>query len=275
MEHLPAAGKPGSTPRPGCASRRAAGILLLAILVPCCTKGAPGILYPSTHFLLCTEEQPAAARTLEAEARDFLHQAGEYLQLPPPPGGLLRIYHFRRRINLWRHLNGSAPDLRWRKAACYETPECYVIALSGRPSSTRFQKNLRHELSHYLLAAHFSSMPPWLDEGLGEVIASGPPFPRHGPGRARTAHPETTRDDPGACLDLMRLQPGTLLDPAQYRLSRDLVRFLLQHSEDAVQRLHCYLEAARPATSPEQDFFPCWGLSMEEACLAALPWAGP
>jgi len=166
-------------------------LLLLAVLPVSCAKGTPGNLYPSTHFLLLTEQGSRQAETLETLTHAMLHEIGDYLQLTPSPGGLLRLHHYRWRINLWRHLNASYRPLRWRKAACYETSECYVIALSGNPKSRGFQKRLRHELSHYLLATHFSHLPPWIDEGVSEVMEAAPPFPPE-PGFPRSSIPWPT-----------------------------------------------------------------------------------
>ena len=61
---------------------------------------------------------------------------------------------------------------------CYEIEEAYVVTLSGNPERQRFRDTLRHELSHYLVAAHFCDVPPWIDEELSQVVASSPPFPR-------------------------------------------------------------------------------------------------
>ena len=151
--------------------------VLLAVLLSGCASGPPGTSYPGTDLVLYTRAASPEALVVAQEANEFLTDLGDYLHLQVPPGALLRIYHYPNRWGLWWHLNRAVPSFRWRRGVCYEIEEAYVVTLSGNPGRRKFRDTLRHELTHYLVAAHFCDVPPWIDEGLSQVMASGPPFP--------------------------------------------------------------------------------------------------
>jgi hypothetical protein len=268
-----------ATPRPRISTahlaRHPAWLLLcLALTAAACAKGPPGTLYPSTNFVLYTAANSSTARSLEARARTYLSQFEEYLRLSPPPGSLLRIHHYSWRLNLWRYLNANYPALRWRKSACFETPDSYVIAFSGDPGSQAAQHTLRHELTHYLLAVHYSDVPPWLDEGLAQVMAAGTPYPHLDPGPLDSVRREVNNFGTQGCVHLLTLPPGSLLSPGEYQVACGLAFYLLNRDQEAVSRLHAYLSATGPAIPPERSFVSCWGIPMEEACLGLQLRAG-
>jgi hypothetical protein len=196
---------------------------------------------------------------------------GDYLRLRPPPGGLLRIYHYPNRWTLWWHLNREVPSLRWRTGVCYETEEAYVVTLCGNPERERFQEALRHELTHYLVAVHFCDIPPWIDEGLAQVLASGPPFPHLEEDRLEAAFLEARRRKKRGCLQLLTLPAGEKLSPSQYRVACALTYYLLTRCpETAPTQLVRFLETSQPGVPVPQTFSSCWGISMEEACGGLL-----
>lgn len=245
--------------------------LLFTVSLSGCASGPPGSSYPDTGLVLYTKKPPPEAKVLSREAQGFLEDVGDYLDLRVPPGGLLRIYHYPNRWGLWWHLSREVPSLRWRRGVCYETEEAYVVTLSGNPGRKGFQEALRHELTHYLVAAHFCDIPPWIDEGLSQVLASGPPFPHLDEDPLETARREAGRSTKRGCLRLLHVPPGKKLTRSQYRLARALAYSLLTRSAEAVpQQLVRFLETSRPGMSPERTFQACWGISMEEACRALV-----
>jgi len=247
--------------------------VLLAVLLSGCASGPPGTSCPGTDLILYTRTAPPEALVVAQEANQFLLDLGDHLHLQVPPGSLLRIYHFQSRWGLWWHLSREVPSFRWRTGVCYETEEAYVITLSGNPERRNFQDTLRHELTHYLVAAHFCDVPPWIDEGLSELMASGPPFPHLEEDRLSKVQREARRSKERACLQLLRVPSGKKLSPSQYDLACALTYHLLTRSSCGPTDLIRFLETTRSGVPPEQTFSEAWGISMEEACREVFAWS--
>jgi hypothetical protein len=187
-------------------------------------------------FVLHSKEAPSEAHAVSRDAQRFLEDVGDYLHLRVPPGSLLKIYHYPNRWGLWRHLNREVPSLRWRRGVCYETEAAYIVTLSGNPAGKKFQETLRHELTHYLVATHFCDIPPWIDEGLSQVMASGPPFPHLEEDLLEEIQREARRGKERGCLQLLRVPPGQNLSRSQYHISCALTYSLLSRSSEATPR---------------------------------------
>lgn len=179
--------------------------IILVVLLTGCASGPPGTAYPGAGLILYSGRTQHEAQAVSREAERFLEEAADYLHLQVPPGSLLRIYHYPNRWRLWWHLNREVPSLQWRKGVCYETEEAYVVTLCGNPERKKFRKTLRHELTHYLAAAHFCDIPPWIDEGLSQVMAAGPPFPHGGQDVSDKVHREARGAGEQECLQLLRV----------------------------------------------------------------------
>jgi hypothetical protein len=214
------------------------------------------------------------ARVVAQEANEFLTRLGDYLRLQVPPGGLLRIYHYPNRWSLWWHLNREVPSLKWHRGACYETEEAYIVTLSGRPDAKKFQETLRHELTHYLVATHFCGIPPWIDEGLAQVMASGAPLPRLEDDLLHKVQRDARRGKKSGCMELLRVPSGNKLNASQYGTACALTYHLLTRSSKAdPSKLTRFLESSQPGAPPEQTFSASWGFSMEEACESLAAWS--
>ncbi len=248
-------------------------LILLAALVCGCASAPPGTCHPGTSLVLCTKERPPGVQAVSMEAERFLETASAYLHLEVPPAPLLRIYHYPNRFGLWWHLGREVPSLQWRRGACYETEEAYVIALRGNPEKTAFRETLRHELSHYLLATHFCGFPPWVDEGLAQVLEADTPFPGFARDRVEEVQRDARRSSGRECRQLLRVPPGRTLSPSQYRTARAITYHLLTRpSMSGTGDLIRFLESSRPDADPEQIFFESWGVPMGEACREMLAW---
>jgi hypothetical protein len=248
--------------------------LILSVLLFGCASGPPGTAHPGAGPVLYTEQKPSEAELLSREAQAFIEALAAYLHLRIPPGPLLRIYHYPNRWRLWRHLHRDAPSIRWRPGACYETEEAYIVTVYGNPERKGFRKTLRHELTHYLVASHFCGIPPWIDEGLSEVMASGPPFPHLEDDLLDAARRAARQTSHRRCVKLLLLAPGEKLNASQYRLACALTYYLLTRpSTSAPGDLLRFLEDTRPDIPPERTFSATWGISIEEACQATASWA--
>ncbi len=247
----------------------------LAVLAPVlfsgCASTPPGTPYPGAALVLYTREPCPDAQVLSEEAEAFLQSAGDYLGVQVPARGLLRIYHYPNRWGLWWHLSQEVPSLQWRRGVCYETEQAYIVALCGDPGEEVFRSTLRHELIHYLLAVHFSDVPPWIDEGLSQVLAAGPPFPHLEEGLRETVRGEAMRARKRGCLRLLAVPPSEKLSPSEYRVACALTHHLLTRSpESAPSRVVRFLETTEAGANPERTFSTSWGISMEEACEELL-----
>ena len=154
-----------------------------------------------------------------------------------------------------------------------ETPETYLILVSGGGDSTGLRETLQHELTHYLLTVHFSHVPPWIDEGLAQVASQGPPFPHLAPGGKRAAQQTLRTHSVRTCRHLLQRPPGARLRRHEYLLASGVTYHLLRSIPDATDRLRAYLASVGPEAVPEQVFLSAWGLSPEEACEAGRAWA--
>lgn len=230
-----------------------------------CAASLPSEAFPSSRFVLHSESDPQEIHEVRLQAESFLDDLESYLDLKAPPGGLLKIVHFRHRVDLWAYLGEEIPEFRWRKGVCFEKADSYVLALSGRPQESAFRKTLRHELTHYFLIVHFSEFPPWIDEGLAQVLAAGSPFPEPGRPRADPAGRAGT-GSAGDCLKLLQKRHGEKLVASEYKLARILAAGLISRSGDSLARLVRFLELSAADREPSRVFREAWGLSFEEAC---------
>gem|GEM_PF-1160352 len=264
--------------RQGCQTSRPLGPQVLARLLAAvfflgslwlnligCAVSLPSEAFPSSRFVLHSESDPKETREVLLQAEAFFDDLESYLGLKAPPGGLLKIVHFRHRVDLWAYLGEEIPEFRWRKGVCFEKADHYVLALSGRPEEPAFQETLRHELTHYFLIVHFSEFPPWIDEGLAQVLATGSPFPEPGLPRADPAGWSGT-GSAAECMKLLQKRPGEKLTAFEYKLARNLAAGLIARSGDSLARLVRFLELSAADREPSQVFREAWGLSFEEAC---------
>lgn len=246
----------------------AAGLLLASLWLDLagCAASLPSAFFPSSRFVLYSESNPEEAQMLRLQAEAFLDDLEAYLGLQVPPGGLLRIVHFRRRVDLWSYLGQEIPTFRWRRGVCFEKTDHYELALSGRPAEAALLKTLRHELTHYFLIVHFSDFPPWIDEGLAQILAEGSPFPKPGLRKDDPPGAQSGRWSQADCLRVLHKQPGEKLTAFEYKLAQTLAARLIARSGDSLARLVRFLELSAADRDPSLVFGEAWGLNDEEAC---------
>ncbi len=231
-----------------------------------CAASLPSKAFPSSRFVLYSESNPEEAQQVRIQAEAFLDDLEAYLGLQAPPGGILRVVHFRRRVDLWNYLGQEVPAFRWRRGVCFEKTDHYELALSGRPAEAAFLKTLRHELTHYFLIVHFSDFPPWIDEGLAQILAEGTPFPRPGLRRDDPAGVQSAQWSEADCLRVLHRRPGEKLTAFEYKLAKRLAARLIARSGDSLARLVRFLELCAADRDASPAFGEAWGLSYEEVC---------
>ena len=217
--------------------------------------------YQAKGFLLYA---PASQKDLAAvEAiENFLEEAASYLGLAVQSAGTLSIYVYRWRLDLWRHLDTVCPQWRWRRAACCEIEGGYMIGVSGTRDSPLPGSDLRHELTHYLLASHFSDVAPWIDEGLAGVLEReipGEGLEDHTEGVHRILKEAVSQD----LKSLLSVLPGRKLSHEQYRLAWAWTYALLTGIPEGKSRVIEYLTRTHSGLDQEKLFASVWGADLE------------
>jgi hypothetical protein len=207
-------------------------------------------------------------RPMIKEAQTFLHEAALYLGLSVPDNVELSIYVYTRRWDLWRHLSKVCPGMRWMRAACCEDATGYVIGVSGDLGDPRVFGYLRHELTHYLLASHFSDFPPWIDEGLAQVMAECPILRGEVECDRREMRRVLNRTSPGELRDMILVPPGERLSSLQYDVARVWTWALLSELPSGKDKIIRYLNETRSGSDQERMFLNIWGESVEEVLIS-------
>ncbi|MEW6441748.1 MAG: hypothetical protein AB1640_12510 [bacterium] len=242
----------------------------LAVLLPWlfgCAATLPPQACAVPGMQIHTASSPAATREIRDDAQRYLAGLEDYLRVRARPVDMLRVVHFRSRWDLWGYLSRESPPYRWRRGACFETPDGLTLAVSGNPGSKEFHRLLRHELTHAFLASRYRDFPPWIDEGLAQVLSAGPPFPRPGSSPPHPVESDRCERLPNGCLELLAAPPGEKLTRAQCRQASALTAALIARSDDALSRLERFLEISSSQRDPAEAFKDAWGLPFEQACV--------
>ena len=126
-------------------------------------------------------------------------------------------------------------------------------------------RTLRHELTHYLLAAHFEKMPPWLNEGLAKFFELGPPYGSAHPGCLRTLANTLRRDNSDILRRIVALPEGVHLSKEQYAQAWALVHFLASDPRWGMGALKQYLKAVDSGVDQVAQFEKSFGRRPEAA----------
>lgn len=229
--------------------------LTLALCAGCATA-------PATTFILgpsrSAEPAGGSRRTaqLQAEADLTIQSVSQCLGLAEP---LVRatVRVFGSRSALRDFLGKECPHQANSPAACFETEDGYVVALYEQ-GDDRTLRCLRHEITHYVLAAHFYDVPPWADEGLAQYFEIGPPTGRPDPGRLKLLVRGLDGAPPGMLTRLVSLRVGARLTRREYAQAWGLVSFLMSRSHGAAD-MRRYLQQVRAEGDPQEQFREAFG----------------
>lgn len=205
---------------------------------------------------------------LQVEAEFNVERVSKCLGLTEPSvRATVRV--FGSRSALREFLTRECPELAASPAACFETAEGYVIALCDQGTDETLG-DLRHETTHYVLAAHFYDVPPWADEGLAQHFEIGPPTGRPDPARLNLLVRDLDRSPPGMLTRLVSVRAGARLTRREYAQAWGLVSFLMSRSHGAAD-MRAYLEHVRADGDPQEQFRLAFGCTPDrlEAELSA------
>jgi hypothetical protein len=204
-------------------------------------------------------ESPRIAQ-LRAEADRAVADVVRCLGLTEP-SAQATVHLFGSRGALRAFLKERCPRQADSPAACFETAEGYVLALCDQ-GDDKTRARLRHEVTHYVLAAHFCDIPPWADEGLAQYFELGPP-PGADPERMSLLTSSLAGASPGMLSRLVSVPAGARLTRREYAESWALVSFLMSRS-DGPAALRRYLEQVRAGAGPHRQFRAAFLRSAEE-----------
>ena len=176
-----------------------------------------------TNVELHCDLPPAEANDLAADAGAFLGGVSQYLQVAPPSP---RVYVFRNGRSLRLYLRRACPVFSERTGACFKTDDGgLVVAVSAGPGGRPDPHDLRHELTHAVLAARFAPPMPWLDEGLAQLFENGCPPGVDDNRLARLRRMGTGLD--GRLVELVSKERHAQLDGTDYLVAWGVTWFLL------------------------------------------------
>jgi len=239
--------------------------------------GTPSERITGAHLDLLCSSRDSRAESMQAAADLFVEEVSSYLKLRPP-AKKLEVMVFQSGWAMRSYLGEHCPSKKNNGAACFETPNGYIIAVSRVWPEEETQRFLRHELAHYVLASYFYDMPPWVDEGLAQYFEAGKPFGSVNLQCAKVLKRSASRMEDGVLEELVALPAGENLTELQYARSWGLVFFLLNSDQIGRERLIHYLRVVRGGSDSRKYFresFEVWPSVMEgswQAWIHTLPW---
>ena len=178
-----------------------------------------------------------------------------------PPRDRARVILFASARQLRRYLREECPHLANHAAVSIRTQSEYTIALSQRRNREDTFRFLRHELTHYVLTAHYPRLPPWINEGLAQFFEPPPPYPQLHPSCLEAVNRWIAQ---GGAVDLTRLvalPEGVCLQPEDYAQAWAVTYFLLTRSGQGVAQAKHYLAAVNSGADAEAQFSRSFGHS--------------
>jgi hypothetical protein len=208
---------------------------------------------------------------LRAEADLAIKSVTRYLGLAEPSvRATVRVFGSRRALRDF--LRKECPNQANSPAACFETADGYVIALCEERADETLGR-LRHETTHYVLAAHFYDVPPWADEGLAQYFEIGPPAGRSDPERLRLLVRDLDHAPPGMLTRLVALRVGTRLTRGEYAQAWGLVSFLMSRPQGAAD-MRRYFQQVRADGDPQEQFRDAFGCTPDRMEATFRAYAG-
>jgi len=217
--------------------------------------------------VLVARLSPERTAFLLDEADRHVEEVAAFLGLEPPRRPA-RVMLFDSRASLTRYLRAESPNQAGSAAACFISDDQVLVALARHARQAETLRTMRHELVHYLLAAHFRRLPPWLNEGLAKFFELGPSYGRPHPGCLRTLDRMNGGERPGSLRRLVALPEGVHLGKRRYAEAWALVHLLVMDPRWGVPALMDYLAAVDSGADQVGQFKASFGCPPEELAPA-------
>jgi len=218
----------------------------------------PSRRYEAVHLDLYCDTRTVELHSLLADGDRHVESVAGFLCVRVPPKRL-SVYVFPTHWGLSLFLARECPRQWGRGAACFETPDGFVVAIASQWRRKDTLRYLRHELTHYVLASHFHDLPPWIDEGLAQYCESGEPFGQACHSRRERARTGVRMRDGRALESLVVVPAGGRLTRAQYAQAHALVCFFAEDERLGLEPILRYLRCVRSDGVAGEYFHRCFG----------------
>ncbi len=149
----------------------------------------------------------------------------KYFGFEPSAAEPAEIYLFRWPAGYKEFMRKHYPQFFSGPACVFREDGKLVIAI--RASRRKTQQNLRHELTHVVLASNLSRVPPWVDEGLAQYFEPGPEPGTVDAKWLREVRKNFQLDTMPSVYELIVKRPAQEFDRRWYRASWSLVHFIV------------------------------------------------
>jgi len=250
-------------PRPGWLAAPAwlLALLTVALAGGCFTTHASRLTHTPGHLVdFYSTLPPAEAGELRLLADQRVALLCQTLGIQRPRAKV-RILLFPDVGSSRRYLDEHLPERRSSHALCFVNREGYHIVITRYLKHEQTLDSLRHELVHFVLISSFYDLPPWVDEGLAQLLEGEGPddWP---PARHLQELPDLLRDANEAdWLELIGKPLSQPLSPRQYRLALGLTWLLWRHPGHGVPALRRYLSLAHSGDDAVADLATVFGLT--------------
>jgi hypothetical protein len=195
----------------------------------------------------------------------------------PRPTKKVQIQLFPDIWSTNRYLTERLPTRVGVESICFVDRAGYHIAVTQSASEERTRASLRHELLHFVLISQYYDLPPWVDEGLAQVMESevlaGDLSEARRPGVLQSLHDATSQD--WRTLLSVKLSAG--LSYQQYDMALGLTWLLWHSPEHGIAGLQKYLSETHSGEPALADFERLLAISVDAlpAWVAARLPAAP
>jgi len=217
---------------------------VVTLLTAGCAVHAPTRRHEGVHLDVYCDLPGPVSTSLLAEADRHVERVAAFLRVSVPPKRLC-VHVFPSPWSLTGFLVRACPRQWDRAAACFETSDGYVVAIARQRRREATLRSLRHELTHYVLASHFSDLPPWIDEGLAQYGETGAPFGNVPDHTRKSAMARVHRTAGRGLENLVAIPVGRTLTRVQYAQARALVCVLIGDDRFGLDRVLDYLRTVR------------------------------
>jgi len=136
-----------------------------------CAGTALEIVKIRPNMTLISDFAPPALAEMEREISDTHTKISDYLGFDATPGEPVELYLFRWPAGYKDFLRRRRPEFLGSPACIFRERGKLIVAIRAGRKGNRV--NLRHELTHVVLASNLHEAPQWLDEGLAQYFEAG------------------------------------------------------------------------------------------------------
>ena len=225
-----------------------------------CMGPAHARRFEGRHCDLYCPAPGSAPCDLTGEADSSIESISRHMNLTVPPK-MLTIREFRSSWNMRSHLSKHCPRYKNSPAACFETPDGFTVALVRHKKEEKVLRNLRHELTHYILASHFYNLPPWVDEGLAQYFEAGEPFGQPNDKLLAIIMKGSPKKTGDILEKLVVIPAGRKLTRKEYAYSWGLACFLIGDARFGLEKISRYLHGVHAGAASRKYFYESFGIT--------------